>query len=433
MSSLERNALLAALRSSALSEWTLVEQVDERAVLEVGGPTRAEQATRFVVIAHADTPAGRGSARLELDAGVALSAAEAVNAVRAAARADVGQAWKSAPPSAPARVMLADPALAHGDLARTLAEHVDALARPDGVDVTIRLTGERRTTTVETRQGFHATWPSTRARAELAVATAAHAFEVEREARRLGDLAIAAALADATHAAALADAVDAQPLLAPGPATLILRPDALLHGGGHGAWAVFAQMADAELEGRGLARYRVGSAIAPGADTIAEPLSITSDGALDFGLRSAPIGDDGEAVRRFPLVQRGIALGLGLSPREAALRRVEPNGGVRDLVVALGTWDERAPVVAAEGARRVVDVLRLHDLTIDPYTGEATLAIALAREQRTPNLPPRVVVGGTLRVDLVALLARARRSTRWLQRGAYRGPAAVVVDRVDLA
>jgi hypothetical protein len=207
----------------------------------------------------------------------------------------------------------------------------------------------------------------------------------------------------------------------PGKVSVILRADALLHGGGLGMWNVFADHASAETERQGLTRYRQGALVAPGADATSEPLTITSEGALDFATLSAPIGDEGDAVRRFPLVERGLATGLGLSVREAARRKTDPNGGVRNLVVSRGTWNETRP----EG--RVIEVRRLRSLSIDPFTGDASLEIALGLEGDTP------FTGGTLRLDLIAALARARRSATTLRRGPYLGPSAVLIEGVDLA
>ena len=202
---------------------------------------------------------------------------------------------------------------------------------------------------------------------------------------------------------------------------MLLGPDALLHGGGYGMWSVFASQADAILEREGLTRYREGVAIAPGADTIAEPLSITSDGALDHGTRSAPVGDDGDAIRAFSIVERGVASGLGLSPREAAFRKRDPNGGVRNLVVALGSLQK------PDGAR-VVEIRRLRSLAIDPYTGDASFEIALGFD-RTAG---KAFAGGTVRLDLIAALAKAKRSATPLRRGPYAGPSAVQIDDVEL-
>jgi hypothetical protein len=203
----------------------------------------------------------------------------------------------------------------------------------------------------------------------------------------------------------------------------VLRGDALLHGG-LGVWQAFVSQADAVVERQGLTRYRERAAIAKGANEIAEPLTIHSNGALDFALDSAPMSDDGGAIRAFTLVDRGTAAGLGLSPREAALRQREPNGGVRNLIVELGSWDGAIDPKAG----RTIEVKRLRSLTIDPYTGDASLELALSIDH-----PMRTAfAGGAVRVDLVAALAKARRSKAKLERGAYRGPDAVLVGQVEL-
>jgi hypothetical protein len=189
---------------------------------------------------------------------------------------------------------------------------------------------------------------------------------------------------------------------------------------------VFALQADGLVEREGLTRYREHAPIAHGADQIAEPLTIASDGALDYGVLSEPLDSDGAAVRRFTIVERGIAVGLGLSPREAALHsrdpngsKRDPNGGVRNLVVGPGSWNSEPPAGA-------VEVLRVRDLAIDPYTGDARLELALCRRDGT------YFAGGTIRLDLITALARARRSSARVRTGAYEGPAAILVETADL-
>ena len=81
-------------------------------------------------------------------------------------------------------------------------------------------------------------------------------------------------------------------------------------------------------------------------------------------------------MRRWTLVERGVAAGLALSPREAALRGRNPNGGVRNLVVETGAWNGTAT------GDRVVEIRRLRSLSIDPYTGDASLEIALGVDSR---------------------------------------------------
>ena len=204
-----------------------------------------------------------------------------------------------------------------------------------------------------------------------------------------------------------------------GPCSVVLHSDAMLHGG-LGVWEAFVPQADAATERQGLTRYREHAPIVEGADTVAEPLTIESDGALAYGLASAPIGDEGGAVRRFPLVQRGIAAGLALSPREAALRGREPNGGVRNLIVAPGTWNGTAT------GGRVIEMRRLRSLAIDRYTGNASLEIALGLDRDEP------FTGGSLRIDLIAALATARRTADSLTRGDYVGPTTIWIDHSDL-
>jgi predicted Zn-dependent protease len=199
----------------------------------------------------------------------------------------------------------------------------------------------------------------------------------------------------------------------------------MLHDG-LGVWACFVEQADAVVERQGLTRYRERAAITPGADSVPEPLSIASNGALDYGLLSAPVGDEGDAIRRIPLVERGIAAGLGLSPREGALRGRDPNGGVRNLEVARGSWSGTIDTAL----ERIIEVRRLRSLSFDPYTGDASLEIALAIEHAGGAQRP--FTGGSLRLDMIDTLARARRSTTPLVRGAYVGPDSVALQGVEL-
>ncbi len=418
---IDRNQLLGALRGSDLSEWALVERSVESVVVD--GPTRTtrrEHRQRWTIVVHDDVPNGRGSAHVEVDAASDDTPAGLVIQARQIARAAVGPAWSSRPPSAPAHVALVDPDL--GDLVDAAGAIVATAPPPDSA-VAMRAEVARERTSIETKQGFHATWPATRFRASAMVVIGDRSLELERTARRASDLGLDGSLAAAAadlRGLALATASTA------GPCTLVLRADAMLHGGGYGVWDVFAAFADGAVDRQGLTRYRIGTPIAPGAEALDDALSITSDGALDFAIRSAPSGDEGEAVRRFPIIQRGVAIGLGLTPREAALRRLDPNGGVRNLVVKPGAWsgdiDPARP--------RVIEVLRLRDLAIDRYAGDANLEIGLAIEHVGGAARP--IAGGTIRIDLVAALAGARRTAGIVRRGAYQGPASVLIDNVVL-
>lgn len=429
--------LARALRRSDAADWCLLERVQELATLDE--PTRLVRSERRVLwqlTVHVDSPAGRGSAHVTIDA-TDGSAPAAVEQAIALARSSIGPAWLSRPLAAPARVTLADPALATGAPAALVAALAQQLPRPRPLAVSARVSLLREHVDVLARQELHTSWAATLVRVD-ALATDPQrnlALAITREARRQADLDLAGALDDAAHdldllaASAGPAAAAAGATAAPGPCALVLRADALLHDhDGLGVWSAFASQADAVVARQGLTRYRERAPIAPGADQISEPLTITSNGALDFGVRSAPLGDHGDAVRRFPLVERGIAAGLGLTPREAALRGRDPNGGVRNLEVATGSW----PGTIEPAARRVVEVCRLRSLTIDPYTGEASLELALALEHVAGAARPRPFRGGSLRIDLIAALAKARRSARTITRGAYVGPDAVWIDRAEL-
>ena len=419
--------LAQRLTRSDLAAWSVVERVDDTATADdVHQRQRRDHRTRLTVIVHHDTPRGRGSARLDLGASDG-SADDVVEQAIALATTTVGPAWLSSPPAAPAKVALLDDDLVKREL--------DAAA----ASTLARISLERTRTTLVASSSFHTTWLATLLHADALLATSDHSLTVTRRARRTDDLDLDAALAAA--AADLVQRSTAAPAI-PGPCSLWLGPDALLPDDDLGLWSIFADQADAAFERQGLTRYRLHAEIAPGATQLAEPLSIASDGALDFATRSAPITDDAVAIRRFPLVERGLATGLGLSPREAALRHTDPNGGVRNLVVAPGSWSPAAdgepgsttgPAGSATGpagaptADRVVEIRRLSSLSIDRYTADATLDIAFGLDHR-PGRAPIPFTGGTVRLDLITTLARARRSSQLLRRAAYHGPAAILID-----
>jgi len=416
---ISRKGLVSALRDRRVADWVVIERAQELATVS-DQRRRNEARTRFTVVLHADTTTGRGSARLDV-AALAGSSREAIDQALALAMSAVGPSWRSAPPAAPAKVALLDPALDKGSLETLGAELLTSLPRPSGVTVTGELELLRERVAAQTQAGLHSEWSASQVRATILVANDAFSFEVTREARRLEDLGLAAAITDAaTDLAQLAAATAPTP----GPCAVILGPEALLHRGGLGAWVVFANHATAELERQGLVRYRLGAPIVAGADSQPEPLTVTSDGALDFATRSVPLGDEGDAVRRFALVERGIAVGLGMSMREAARRGTDPNGGVRNLVVASGSWTEAPP------AGRTLDIRRLRSLAIDPHTGDASLEIALAIEHDGGK--QRAVTGGELLLDLVGVLALAKRSAVPLRRGPYLGPRAILIERAEL-
>lgn len=415
-----RRDLVNALGRHGVADWVVLERAQDRATIdEAARVHRAERRLLWQVTVHVDSPAGRGSAHVTIDAVDGAPAAMIDQAV-ALADSSIGPVWLSRPLAAPARVALDDSTLAEQHPSDVVADLLKRLKRP--ATVSARATMLREHVEVVARQGFHTQWDATQLSLHALVATSAHALVVERHARQLAALGADDALAQAKQDLDLLASATAP---SPGPCALVLGADALLHGG-LGVWAAFASQADAVVERQGLTRYREHKPIAPGADQVAEPLTIISNGARDHGLLSAPLGDRGGAVRRFALVERGIAAGLGLTPREGALRGRDPNGGVRNLEVALGSW----PGAIEPGAERTVEVRRLRSLAIDPYTGDATLEIALGIDHDKGGARP--FTGGALRLDLIAALAAARRSSHAITRGAYHGPDAVWIEHAEL-
>ena len=429
-----RREVVRALERQALADWVVVERDQELAVLDGRrgpsdpGAQREEHRTRWQLTIHADTPAGRGTSRVVVDARDG-DPDQIVADAATLARLSVGPAWTTLPQAAPARVELADPALVKGTALQAASELAERLPQRAGATLETRITLLRERVAMQSHTGFQTAWHATLARLEALVIVADRSLEVIREARRADGLELGATIDDAIADLRLLASAGA-PVL--GPCALILAGDALLHrgegprgaGGGLGVWDAFTSQADAVVARQGLTRYHERAVIAAGADQVAEPLSIKSSGASPFGVRSAPVGDDGDAVRTFMLVDQGIAAGLGLDPREAALLHRDPNGGVRNLSVALGTWDGKAVPAGV----RVIEVRRLRGLAIDPYTGDGDLELALAIDRTTGE----AFTGGTVRLDLIDALARARRSARQLHRGPYEGPAAVLIEHADL-
>jgi hypothetical protein len=477
-----QRALVDQLSRRDPGAWSVVERVQDIAfAAEQPALQRRDHRTRLTLVVHQDVPRGRGTARLDIDP-FDGSPADIIDQALSLCATTVGPAWTSPPPAAPAKVDLADPDILQREIDAVALGTLSRLRRPDRVTTTASVEVLRERVTVIAGSGFHATWLATAVRVDAVLAAGDHSLAISRRARRADDLDI-----DATLATTAADlqllAAAGPPSL--GPCALWLGPEALLPstlpgrtnpatiaglGSGvgiaigpsatsiagdlhdHGLWSIFAQQADSAVERQGLTRYRLHAEIARGASQLADALTITSNGALDFAILSVPVSDEAVAIRSFPLINRGTAVGLGLSPREAAFRRTDPNGGVRNLIVSLGSWSpspaaspsasaspspspaspSSSPSPPRPSIGRTLEIRHLHALAIDPYTGEATLDIALGLDHRPDRPEPTAFTGGTIRLDLVTALARAQRSNRPLHRGAYRGPDSILIDDAEL-
>ncbi len=417
--------LVAALTRRAVADWVVIERDQESHTIDEVAPVlRTDQHKRWTVIVRHDVPRGRGTARVEA-AGADDNAQETVDQAIALAAAAIGPAWRSTPPAAPARVAVLDDALKPGTNLGEIGQRVlERLGRPAGASISCSITLVREQVSIIARSGFRTRWPASEIRAHALLGVEGRSLELDRRARRIDELGLDDALRIAARD--LTAEASAGPA-APGTCVLALGPEVLLHGGELGLWSVFADQASGSFAQRGLTRYRLGTPIAPGSDQISEPLTISSDGSIDFGTRSAPVSEDGDSVRRFALVERGVATRLGLSMHQAARRGTDPNGGVRNLVVAPGTW---SGTVDPNGATRILEVRRLRSLTLNRYTGMATLEVSLATDHDRRG--PRTVTGGMIQLDLINALAHARRSAATLGRDGYYGPSSVLIEAAEL-
>jgi predicted Zn-dependent protease len=412
MTTIEQLVRALEVRGAA-SEWVAVARQRHAGSVQRGAVYRSESHRELTAIVHRDSVTGRGSAAFVVDDERGLDSVVDDALERAAAA--MGPAWRMAPAAAAARVAVGDRAFTGEprSTADELTARLGAAATAAGATIEAAAADLlREDVEIATSQGFELSWTVTDVVVRGRVVVGGHGREVTVTARRYDDLDLPGLVAEGRRLALAA--AEARPTPT-GTWPLVLGPQALLAGGGLGLFEAFAAQADSATERLGLGRYRVGQPVAVGAAAVAEPLTIVSDGAAPFGPRSAPLADDGSPVRRFPLIDRGVARGLALDHREAALRRLPPNGGVRNLVVEPGTAT-RADLVA--GPALLVEDFAWIDL--DRRTGEAVASIALGALFEAGGARP--VTGGIVRFDAIAALAQAHRSATSVRRGPYQGP-----------
>jgi hypothetical protein len=374
---------------------------------------------------HQDVPSGRGTARLEL-AALEGSAADLVDRALALAAAAVAPSWKSVAPAAPAKVTVLDPALARADLAQAPPRRCAACAGPPAPPRRRASSCSASRSPCSRAPGSPRAGPRASSAPRRSSPPGIAASPSRARPAVLGDLGLPAALAGAAADLGLSAAAGAPE---PGRCALVLTAEAMLHGGGHGVWAPFAAHADAALERRGLTRYRVGAPVAPRRRSRRRAARDRERrrARLRHRLRARRRGRRRDPAvpadrarrlrRRRPLGARGRA-----ARARSQRRRAQPRRRAR-------TWDGDAAAAAARRGR-AVEVRRLRALSIDPYTGEASLELLLAVDHRGGAARP--FTGGAVYLDLVAALARARRSAQLIARGPYLGPAAALIEDAEL-
>ena len=199
----------------------------------------------------------------------------------------------------------------------------------------------------------------------------------------------------------------------------------------YGIWTPLAKQCSAALAAEGMAKYRVGQAILPN-PAQADPLTIRSDGTRSFGLRSAPFDSDGQAVRRFSMVNEGRAAGQSVNYREAARQEIIANGGVRDLVVASGKT--ALAELKMPGERPLLVVRRLSDLHAEARGGLLLRVDSSELRERDPAGATQVKAtgGGVLCGNLYTWLQDARFSRERQNLHWFEGPKAIRFNKLRL-
>lgn len=442
---IDRASLRRAIEARKLADWVLTERRREQlSVASHGAAWRSDRSEHLRVLVRRDLPSGRGTGVVEVQEPRGEAPALIARAV-ALAEAAIEPVWITPPPAAPARVALLDE-LAAGSLgpaAEALRQALHQAAERAGVAlVSWRCEVARDELALGSAQGFEVSWKQSELRATATVGKDGQLGGLHRRARRLADLelpgalaALAAELAPREQAAALPDV----------PVILELGGEAMLGDDERGVWETFALLASAPLQRRNagatiaLGARRGAAGTAQTSQTLAtlatsqssqSSLTVSSDGALPYGLRSAPVGDEAEAVRRFRLFADGQLGEPGMGPREAARRGGAPNGGVRNLVIGPGAAGDGPEEGAAfDGAgMAILDVRRLRWLQLDAGSGraEGELELAFDRQRGT------ALRGGRFAIDLARALVGGQRSTATLRRGSYQGPAWIRLGPVQL-
>jgi predicted Zn-dependent protease len=469
VSELLERVTAALRRIDQVDDYVVVERAGER--LESSGRGRVRRlAERHVDVAlYRDRRGSRGVAHVRITAQERDLRALLVAAVERAGAVQ-GPVWTSPPPAAPARVSVSDAELAMEPEA-ALASIPARIAFGAASQVAVgpwRIAVESWRVEVRTSLLLASSYPSTLIEVDALLAGSREPVSVRS--RRLDDLDWSAAMASATaRANARARAVR----LAPGSYDLVLAGDALVPDesdavaperaapwtrpapsgaaapSGTAPWSgataapgqavaphaslgwfgpLLAQ-SDARLVRQGLSRYGPGRSIygsGYGSVTLpGEPLTLTSDGTLPYGLRSRPFGDWGEPTRQLTLIEDGVAVGLLCDLREAALRGIMPTGGPGNVVLPPGRTLPGA--LRARAGRPVLEAATLAWLAVEPRTGDFSAEIDLGYLD-----DGTVVTGGGFRGNVFAMLAGARYSARLAARSWYRGPEAVRIDEVRM-
>lgn len=421
---------------------------------------------------YRDVKNGRGATRLHVDDGQAVgdtqSWQELIDEGARRALGSVEPAWTLPRPAAPARVQVADPELSsapartvselHRAVERALTERA-VLGEPTTTVREVGVVARHTRVRVRTSDDFAHDYATTLIAVESTLASGTDQTgpgeRIRRQVRRLADLDITDLAA--TGRARVRVRARAQRLAA-GRYDVILVGDArtpvevtvsALEVGDQmtrsesavaafGWFAPLVAHADARSARRGLTRYQPGQHILGTRPVRGDALTLVSDSTLPFGLHSRPLGDLGSPSRRFTLIERGVAAGLSLDLREAAMRGTSANGGIGNLELAPGPHSAEA--LLTPDSRPLLRVDSLDWLQVDARSGAFVAAIGvgflLASTDATGGVvvhEPRPVGGGTMRGNIFDLFADVRLAAETDSSGWYYGPRWLRFGAMEIA
>ncbi len=423
------NIAKALSRSPSIDEWVVREVRErhhsERITTPRVGAKRQEH--RYHITVWRDRRGARGEARMLLAARDHADFASMLAHAADRAFFNLGPAWRLPLPAAPTRVQLADARLSE-DPESVVAELSEIVREVRGVmpeKQSDAIHVQERLIRIRTSTGADFSSEETMISAEVLLssqkAELTHLFEIR--VRTTADLDFRARLDAAKEAVNIRSTARE---LTPGLYDLVIAHRALLRAGGRmeAHWlSPLAHHADAVMVRRGLARYRPGEPLFDHKTSSGDVINVDSDGSIDYAAQSAAFGFLGGPVRRFRLVDKGVAANLALGIQEASLAKKDANGGARNLHLGSGshTLDQ-----LASGQRPRLLITEMDWLEVNLQSGDIVAQIGLIADDHSQ----KGVRGGTFSFNLFAALARLRISREMATEARMTGPAWIGIPAV---
>lgn len=272
-------------------------------------------------------------------------------------------------------------------------------------------------------RGVAASYPSTRGFIELVLLSSDGAAESENyhslRFRAAGDVDLAAVVRE--RAAFARDMLRVSlPKRHRGPVVISGEPLA-------GLFGPFFARVDGENIYRNVFETQLGDSVFGERAVAGDPLDLTSDGTLPFGLASAPIDAEGLPARRVPVLRGGRVENLLATKRYADYLGIPATGAVTNIVVGAGSAPGRELLRGP-----VYHLVSFADLHANPLTGEFVSEIRLGYEIGADG-SIRPVKGGSVAGNVFDAFANCRMSSETCKIGHYCGPRAIRFEELVIA